>query len=80
MKVRCGKNEQISLAKMNEMFRDVMLKRLIEKYEDDRKGWNNKRDMGCFNGGLKERIIKNALEEDWIDVANLAMFAWNFDD
>jgi len=78
MKVKCGKDEQVSLAELNEKFRDAMLKRLIEKFNCGWEGWNNGKEMKRFSGGFKERIISNALEEDWVDVANLAMFAWNF--
>lgn len=79
MKVKCGKDEKASLEKLSDLFRGEMLNRLTEKLEDGWEGWNNKKEMSRFDGGLKERIIRNALEGDWIDVANLAMFAWNFE-
>ena len=79
MKVKCEENEQASLAKLNEKFRDAMLKRLLEKFEDGWDGWNDKITMQRFCGGLKDRMIRNVLEGDWVDVANLAMFAWNFE-
>ena len=80
MKVKCRKDEQASLAKLSELFRDAMLNRLVEKFEDGWEGWNIKKEMARFGGGIKERIIKNALDGDWVDVANLAMFAWNLED
>jgi len=79
MKIKCDENEKISLAKLNEKFRDAMLKRLLEKLEHGWEGWENKKEMKRFGGGLTERIIRNALEGDWVDVANLAMFAWNLE-
>ncbi len=80
MKVKCGKNEKASLAKLSKLFKDAMMKRLLEKIEDGWEGWNNEQVMSQYSGGLKERIIRNVLEGDWVDVANLAMFAWNFED
>ncbi len=35
--------------------------------------------MKHFAGGVKDRMIRNVLEGDWVDVTNLAMFAWNFE-
>ena len=79
MKVKEKGNEQVALAKLNELFRDAMLKRLLEKFEDGWEGWGNKKEMARFAGGLKNRMIRNIVDGDWVDVANLAMFAWNFE-
>lgn len=43
-------------------------------------GGNSKHKMAFYAGGLKERIIRNALNGEWVDVANLALFAWNLED
>ena len=80
MKVKHNKREDVSLAKLNEIFGIVMFQKLLEHQKMGWQGWNNKKEMEKYRGGLKERIIKNALQEDWVDVANLAMFAWNFQD
>ena len=79
MKVKSGKDEEASLAKLNELFRDAMLQRLLEKKAGGWTGWNNEKYMRNYDGGLKERIIQNCLNGEWVDVANLAMFAWNFE-
>lgn len=42
MKVKNTKNEQVALAKLNEIFRDAMLKRLFEKQKDGWFGWELK--------------------------------------
>jgi hypothetical protein len=79
MRTKCGEDEQASLAKLNERFRDAMLSRLLEKLDYGWSGWSYRKEMERLDGGLKERIIRNALEGDWVDVANLAMFAWNLE-
>jgi len=80
-KVKLNRKDEIeSLARLNEIFRDAMLKKLIEKQEEGYHGWSNKQEMNRLKGGLKVRIIHNALNEKWVNVANLAMFAWNFDE
>lgn len=80
MKVKEVRDGQVALAKLNELFRDAMLKRLIEKDEIGWEGWGNRKEMKKFAGGLKDRMIRNILQGDWVDVANLAMFAWNFEE
>jgi hypothetical protein len=80
MKVKEKGRNDVALAKLNELFRDAMLKRLLEKEEEGWDGWGNRREMDKFAGGLKDRMIRNILEGDWVDVANLAMFAWNFEE
>jgi hypothetical protein len=80
MKVKSGKDEEASLAKLNEKFTYAMWQRLLEKRAGGWHGWDNKKYMRDYDGGLKERIIQNCLNGEWVDVANLAMFAWNFED
>jgi len=66
VKTKADEDEEVTLAKLNEIFRDAMLQRLLKCMEDGKGGWDNKR-MERYEGGLKERIIKNAIEEDWLD-------------
>lgn len=68
-------DEIISLDETCIMFKEVMLDRLIEQHEAGRSGWDNKRTF--YPGELQERIMRNTLHKNWVDVANLAMIAWN---
>ena len=69
--------EEVLLAKLTDEFRNEMLKQLLFKKSQGWTGWNNKRKMKSLYGGLYRRIIYNAQRGEWLDVANLAMFAWN---
>ena len=71
--------EAVELAKLNEEFRQAMLRRLLDHLDIGWSGWKDKEKMNTHKGGLKERIIRNAINSDWVDVANLAMFAWTFE-
>ena len=56
-----------------ERFSIEMQARLEEKRQDGWTGWRNKDFMTPI---LRKRIKKNMDDGHWIDVANLAMFAW----
>ncbi len=60
------------------MFAHEMRRRFDEADQDGWGGWHSEKAMSKMRP-IKERIIKNALNGDWADVANLAMFAWNFE-
>jgi len=56
-----------------------MKKRLEEKESRGWTGWDNINNF-CGDKDLFHRILRNALNDDWVDVANLAMIAQWFDD
>lgn len=49
---------------------------LVNKLCEGYVGWDDKKQM---KEELIKRIIDNLFGGDWIDVANLVMFAWNLD-
>lgn len=55
-------------------FGKTQIERLGEKIAEEWDGWDNRKDI---REDLVFRIIRNMFEGDWVDVANLAMFAWN---
>ena len=71
--------EEVLLAKLTDKFRNEMLWRLLIMRSQGWTGWNNKRKMGPIHSGLLPRILRNAENGEWVDVANLAMFAWNLE-
>ncbi len=64
------------LEKLLGEFTHEMKQRLADHDQAGWTGWDDAHEMANYKGGLKERIIRNALNNDFIDVANLAMFAW----
>lgn len=65
------------------LFSQKMRDRMEEKEAEGWEGWDDREimnDAGKNMGTLKERIIGNALQGDWVDVANLAMIAWNLEE
>ena len=71
--------EKLGLMGLADLFSGAMKDRLNEKEAEGWEGWDNRKDMQVFEGGLERRIIRNILDGHWVDVANLAMFAWNFE-
>jgi hypothetical protein len=59
-------------------FSEEMLSRLKNKEAEGWRGWDSRRAIGQ-GLPIKERMISNVLQGDWIDVANLAMIAWNLE-
>ena len=68
----------LAFERLDKKFHKVRFNKLYKKYLEGWTDWDDKKTMKDFGGGLKARIIRNALNEDWVDVANLAMMAWNF--
>jgi hypothetical protein len=66
------------IGKLIQLFCGAMRQRFNEVEQAGWEGWNSKAEMVRMKP-IKERIIKNVLERDWVDVANLAMMAWNLD-
>lgn len=54
---------------------DEMGARLYDKVEMGWSGW----DLPENKELLKQKLLENYREEDWIDVANLALFLWNLE-
>jgi hypothetical protein len=78
-RIKCSNNSMKSLLELMSIFHDQMLIRLSGQDVRGWHGWSDKKAMAKYKGGLKARIIKNAQNGDWVDVANLAMFAWNLE-
>ena len=60
-----------------ESFTSDMLKRMIDCKRFGQLGYNEMKFKAQFAKTLSERIGINLKEADWIDIANLAMIAWN---
>ncbi len=56
------------------MFMDEMFTELVERVEQGYTGWNKRKKISDHE--LLLRLLKNAQEGHFIDVANLAMFLW----
>ncbi len=56
-------------------FGQVMKHKLLKKYGEGRRGWD---DPACL-GWLKKSIVDHVSKGDMVDVANLAMFIWNIE-
>lgn len=51
------------------------LKSIHEKRELGWTGWDQPENKEL----LKQKLLENYREEDWVDVANLALFLWNLE-
>ena len=68
------KNRETDYNDLLKRFSAEMIYRFAEKKHQGWTGWDNYDER---KEDLLRRIICNALEGDWQDVANLAMMAWN---
>ena len=54
-------------------FTDAMFHKLTDKVISGYKGWDNPNILET----LKSKLADNINDQDWVDVANIAMFLWN---
>ena len=57
-------------------FAELMIKRFTQKHDEGFRGWDHQAINEYWSLCLKERLLKNLVNEDWVDVANLALMLW----
>lgn len=68
------KAERFALDDLHTCFTEIMMyNKLMDKYRQGYSGWDN---PDCERG-LLDILRNNIVDEDWVDVANIAMFLWN---
>ena len=66
-------HELLDLIEAVDNFSYDMIEKLRQKAEEGKRGWN---DPNWDIEDIKQQLIEHAEKEDFIDVANFAMFAW----
>lgn len=66
--------EEQALKNLIHAFTNEMRDRIAEKFKEGRSGWD---DPQWTNIDIKKQIIEQLRDGNYVDVANLAMFAWN---
>lgn len=56
-------------------FNEKQERRLLNKVQEGWEGW----DWPGERTHILHKLIWNLVNEEWVDVANLAMFLWRFD-
>jgi hypothetical protein len=63
------------LARLVDDFGNAQKKKLIKKWSQGRRGWEDDR----YKSFLVAELCRHVKENDWLDVGNFAMFLWNFE-
>lgn len=72
---RSDVEETIALYSAVNRFNQVMKHKLLKKYGEGKRGWD---DPSCLEF-LKKSIVDHVQKDDMVDVANIAMFIWNME-
>ena len=70
------KAEITRLCRAVDCFALAMKKKLIQKADDDWRGWRNKRNAGLLQRKLVEHVKRGFDASNMVDVANFCMFLW----
>jgi hypothetical protein len=68
-------DEKNSIRMAVKEFADEMLKRMLAKYDEGKRGWDDPEMKNEIFSGLCNACQKTK----WVDVANFAMMLWRFD-
>lgn len=75
--IKIDREEEARLRELVDKFSEEMLVCLVMNARSGKTGWHDPSTPGMSLSELRDRIILNVYEEDWIDVANLAAMAWH---
>jgi hypothetical protein len=67
--------EQQAIGALMNAFTDGMVHELTSKLDTSYAGWDNGTTESVET--LKSRLADSINNQDWVDVANIAMFLWN---
>lgn len=67
--------ELLALYRLNLAFSDAMHRKIVNKFKEGKRGW----DDPSIKEPLKKALLEHFEKGDMVDVANFAMFIWNIE-